>query len=99
MVIITMVSFPLTSATEVGKRFSEMPTIPDFITKRGPYISSKKEDGVVVISIFEFDNSRTAEAMNSVSNYYVSSRDIPGYSYSIEIFFEIQEALKMIGLE
>ena len=99
MVIIVKVLIPPTSATEVGKRFPEMPTIPDFITRRGPYVSSKTKDGIVIISIFEFDNSRAAEAMNSVGNYYAFSLDIPGYTYSIEMFFEVQEALKMIGLE
>ena len=98
MVIIGMSSFPPASASEAGKRFPELPSLAEFITRRGPYISSVKGEGIVGISVFEFDNSKMAEALTSVGNYYVAMRDIPGFTYSINAFFEVQEALNMLGL-
>jgi len=98
MVIIGMGSFPANSSTEAGKRFPELPSLPDFITRRGPYVSSVIGQGIQTISVYEFDNSRMAEAMISVGNYYAAMRDIPGFTYSVKVFNEVQEALKMIGL-
>lgn len=98
MVIIGFTSFPLNSSVEAGKQFGNLPPLGDFITRRGPYIYSIKGEGVQGITIFEFDNSKLAEAMANVGNYYAAMRDVPGFSYSINVVFEIQEALGMIGL-
>ena len=38
MVIIGNISFPQESANDVGKRFLELPPVPDFMTLKGPYI-------------------------------------------------------------
>ena len=44
MVIISDVSFPQESANAVGKRFLELPPVPDFMTLQGPYIKGMKKD-------------------------------------------------------
>ena len=46
MVIIGMNSFPPESANEIGKRFLELPPVPDYITMKGPYIHSMMEGGI-----------------------------------------------------
>ena len=76
----------------------ELPSLPDFITRRGPYISSGIGEGIQTISLYEFDNTRMAEALITAGNYYVAMRDIPGFNYSVTVFNEVQEALNMIGL-
>jgi hypothetical protein len=38
MIILSTVSFPPESAKEIGKRFTELAPLPDYITRRGPYI-------------------------------------------------------------
>ena len=98
MVIIGMVSFPLNSGTEAGQAFLKAPPLSDFITRRGPYLINIKGVGVESISIFEFDNSKMAEAMSSITNFYISLKDVTGFSYSTQVFMDIQESLAMIGL-
>ena len=98
MVIIGMASFPPNSATEAGKLFPELPSLADFITRKGPYITGVKGEGIQTISVYEFDNSKMAEAMIDVGNYYAAMMDIPGYTYSVKVYNEVQEALNMIGL-
>ena len=98
MVIIGMASFQPNSATEAGKCFPTLPALADFITRKGPYVSSVEGEGIQTISVYEFDNSNMAEAMISVGNYYAAMMDIPGYTYSVKVYNEIQEALNMIGL-
>ena len=98
MVIIGDISFPQESANDVGKRFLELPPVPDYMTMKGPYIKGKKIGGIQVLEIYELDKSKVAEGIEFVTNRCVKYFGIPGYTYEINVFFEATEALKMIGL-
>jgi hypothetical protein len=98
MVIIGMISYPTENTKEVGKRFKDIPKLPTYLTRKGPYVSSELGVGIKTISIFECDPSKIAEASEFIGNYYAHFIGIPGFTYSIGTWFEIQEALKMIGL-
>ncbi|MCP3876164.1 MAG: hypothetical protein GY699_23840 [Desulfobacteraceae bacterium] len=98
MVIIGDISFPQESANDVGKRFLEVPAVPDFMTLKGPYIKGMKKEGIQVFEIYEVDKPNVAEGIEFVTNRCVSYFGIPGYTYKIDIYFEATEALKMIGL-
>jgi hypothetical protein len=95
MVIIGIVSFPTESSKEMGKHFME---IPDFINKRGPYFNSELGKGITCVSLFEFESSKMAEAMEFVHDYYALYIGIPGYSYTVGTWLEACEALKLVGL-
>ena len=56
MVIIGRSSYPLNSGTEVGQAFLKVSNLPDFITRRGPYVRGVNGVGIEVIS---FSNSIT----------------------------------------
>jgi hypothetical protein len=98
MVVITKISFPPSSAKEIGKGFTELPALPDYITMIGPFISSSEGEGVQSIAIYECDNSKLAEAVEHVSNRMVPYFDVSGFKYSVNTWLEAGEALKMIGL-
>jgi hypothetical protein len=98
MVIIGIVSFPPESATEMGKRFGKLPPLPAYLTLKGPYFSGEVGVGTKAISIFEFDQSKTREALDFVYNRFVIYMGVPGYTYSVHPWLEAKEALKMIGL-
>ena len=98
MVIIGMISFPTESSKEMGKRFMEIPPLPTYITRKGPFFSSELGAGIKAMSIFECDPSKVAEALEYVGNYYARFIGVPGFTYTIDIWFEIKEAFKMIGL-
>ena len=97
MVIISDVSFPQESANDVGKRFLELPPVPDFMTLIGPFVKSKK-DGIQAIEIYELDKSKVGEGFEYVSSRNVKYFGIPGYVSEINTYFEAAEALNMIGL-
>jgi hypothetical protein len=98
MVIISDVSFPQESANAVGKRFLELPPIPEFMTLIGPYIKGKKKGGIQALEIYKLENSKVAEGIEFVTNRCVKYFGIPGYVYEINVYFEATEALNMIGL-
>lgn len=98
MIIIGNMVYPLESSQEAGKRFLEAPALSDFLTMRGPFIRGLKGEGVETIVVYEFDNAKMAEAMVEITNRYVRYQGVPGLSYSINVWMEAPEALKMIGL-
>ena len=97
MVIIGDVSFPQESANDVGKRFLELPPVPEFMTLIGPFVKGKK-DGIHAIEIYELDKSKVGEGLEFVSNRCVKYFGIPGYVYEVNAYLEATEALNMIGL-
>jgi len=69
MVIFTSVSYPPESAKELATKFMEAPQIPDFMTKKGPYVRANRTDGVIVTSFYELDNSKLADGLDFLGNY------------------------------
>ena len=98
MVIITENMFPAGSAKDVGKAFLGLPPLPEYITTKGPYIHSDTERGIRSILIYECDNDKLADALQVVGDRLANYFDVPGYTYSANVWHEAQEALKMIGL-
>ena len=98
MVIIGTNSFPPESANEIGKRFLELPPLPDYLTMKGPYVHGMMEGGIQGVEVFELDKAKLAEGVEYVTNRYVTYFGIPGFRYAIAPYFEAQEALQMIGL-
>jgi hypothetical protein len=98
MVIVTSVAFPTESSRELGKRFLEAPALPDFMTRRGPYFSSSREDGIVTLAIYEMDRSRLADALEFATDFMATFIGVPGFKYKIRTYLETAEALKIIGM-
>ena len=98
MVIITENMFPPASAKDIGKAFLELPPLPEYITMKGPFVLGDTERGIRSILIYECDNSKLADALQVVGDRVTNYFDVPGYTYSVNAWYEAQEALKMIGL-
>ena len=99
MIILSTVSFPPESAKEIGKRFMEVGPLPDYITRRGPYILPLTGQGVQSMSIYEVDRlTKMAEAVELLSNEQAKYFGIPGFTYSIQVCLDVEEALKTVGL-
>ncbi len=98
MVIFTTVSYPSESAKELAAKFMEAPQIPDFMAKKGPYVSANRTDGVIVASLYELDNSKLADGLDYLGNYMATYFGVPGFMYEINPYYEIEEGLKMIGM-
>ncbi|MBW2636106.1 MAG: hypothetical protein JRC86_01035 [Deltaproteobacteria bacterium] len=98
MVIIASLTFPPESAKDVGKRFTELPPLPDYIKMVGPYIRGSGSQGIQVLAPYEMDASKVADAMIVLGNRYVAYFGVPGFKYSINVWYDITEALAMVGL-
>ncbi len=98
MVIIALSSLPTESGEELGKRAVNLPTLPEYITMTGPYVSSVVGEGIKGISIYEFDESKYPEASKLLNERMTIYFGIPGFTYSLTQWLELQDALALIGL-
>ena len=98
MIIVSLTSYPPESAKDIGKRFLEMPALPDYIKMRGPYINSIFEEGIMGITIYEIDDSKYAEAFKALMERTTKFFGVPGFTYSISHWLEAKDALKLVGL-
>jgi len=98
MVVVGMMSYPPESSKEVGKRFLGQSSLPNYITMKGPYVSGTKGEGVQTLTLYEFEKSKLPDAVEHISNRYVAYFGVPGLTYSVQVWLEAGEALKMIGL-
>ncbi len=100
--IIVTTSFPIQKATEVAKKFVEERT------KNPPDRSLIKQilDALRVvrgrvkgISISKVKEGKLDEALLRVQNDMVPYHELEGYEYTIKIFFDVVEALEMVGIK
>ena len=98
MVVISFVSYPPESAKELGKRFLELSPLPDYITMEGPYAYASTGNGMLATTLYKFDKSKAAEALESINSQLVAFYGVPGYTYAVRVCAGAQTALKMMGL-
>ena len=66
MIIVSNVHYPPESTREVAKRYLTAPALPDYITKKGPYVSSSTEKGIHSLTYYEIENHRLSEALLAI---------------------------------
>jgi len=98
MIIVVSITFPTESSKDIGKRFGELPTLPDYLKMKGPYVRGSALQGIQTLTLFEVEQSKMADAMIALGDRYAKYIGVPGYKYSINVWFDITEALAMIGL-
>lgn len=98
MVIISNVTYPPESTKEIAKRYLKAPVLPDFLTKRGPYVSSSMTGGINSITFYELENDRLAEGLKVIGESLAIYFGVPGYQYDLKPYFELDEGLNILGL-
>ena len=98
MVIMTHVIIPTESAKETGKRYIGMSPLPDYLNLRGPYIYVVEGEGIHSIDIFELERAKMSDALEFIYNRHIPFFGIPGYTDSVKVCLEGEEAVKMLGL-
>ena len=98
MVIIIQMAFPPESANQIAKRFIEAPPLPDYMVRRGPYVSSDLTEGIRSLNIYEMDNKKLTEGLVFLSDMMTIYFGVPGFKYKIRQYLETEEALKLLGI-
>lgn len=98
MIIQTKVCYPPDKAQEIAKIFLEAPKAPGYMVRNGPFVNAATEDGINVMSFFELENEKLADGLQFLGTYMASFFSVEGFRYEIKPWFNVDEALKMIGM-
>jgi len=95
MIIIGFGKYPMQSTKEVTKRFLEIPRLPEYIKGKGNYVYTTTE-GVIAITIYEFDSAKVEEATEQIAAAYWRFHDVPGYNFELIHCSKAREAAKRL---
>jgi hypothetical protein len=87
-----MISNPPESGKEMIRRSKQLPRLPEYIKTIGPYISSAVGEGIKTLTIYEFEDSKFAEASKLINTLFQSFIGVPGFTFSLEIWIKAKDA-------
>lgn len=100
--LVTTSTYPPEKATETAetyfealKRFPPDETLSKQIV---PAAVKSTAEGIKVVGFHEIQPGKLEEALSRVTNFMVMFQRIPGYRYTIETYYKVEEALGLIGL-
>jgi hypothetical protein len=99
--LIIKITFPysLKKTLDLTNQLLALPTLPDYIIKKGPYTNNAVDEAQrSLVVFFEFDDSKCAEACRSIFRQMEDFYIIPGFTFSTQILGETKEAMRSIGL-
>jgi hypothetical protein len=98
MIIITQNSFPPENGKDVGKALLKLGPLPDYLSMKGPFVYGAVDKGICSITLYECDKSRIPEAFNYATQRQLAYSEVKGFKFSVNVWLEAPEALKMLGL-
>ena len=81
MVIKCTLLVPLKKFLPYVKKLSELPPLPGYITQRGPFINKDVRDKNQIIIVYDFEESKLAEAWKIILNHLEVFRGIPDVTF------------------
>ncbi len=98
MVLVCIISNPPESGEEMIKRSKQLPRLPEYIKTIGPYIDSTVAEGIKTLTIYEFEDSKFAEASKRINNLLQAFIGVPGFTFSLEVWMRAKDAYQAFGL-
>jgi len=90
--------WPPSSSKMLGEIWLGMDQPPDFMKNTWAGITGADGEGIKGLVLWQCEDSKLAEAFafirQDISRYF----DVPGYTYSYNVWTEPEDALKMVGL-
>jgi len=72
---------PLEEISSYVKKISELPPLPGYITKIGPFINNEVGNKNRIITLYDLDESRMIEAWDIIFKQVHIFRDLPGFTF------------------
>jgi len=86
MVIKCVLSVPAESIKYYARQFLELPPLPEYISKKGPYVNNREGSPHQIITLYHFNKFKLTESQEIISNHLGSLRGLPGYTLSAHIY-------------
>ena len=97
MVLISTIQNPPESAKEMVKRSMQLPRLPEFIKTKGPYIKGVVGQGVITLTIYEFEDVKFGEAFKHINKILGTFQGVPGYTGSVELWGRAKDVFEATG--
>lgn len=101
--IIVTSCFPASKGSEVGKRYLEVykKFPPDRTLAKEIVQNAVKAtgDGIISMGVNEVKKGKFVEAMDRITKNMMEYADIEGFSFSIDTYLTVVEAMGIIGLK
>ncbi|NVM00743.1 MAG: hypothetical protein HWN67_00285 [Candidatus Helarchaeota archaeon] len=102
VLIVTTVLYPHGKAKDVGKKYIEVlkKFPPDRSLAKTVLVAARAtKDGIKVIGISDVKKGKYKEALIRLVQSEQEYTDIEGFTYEIETYLDITEAMPIVGLE
>jgi hypothetical protein len=101
--LVTTSTYPSDIATKVAERYFEAlqkyPVDEKLVKEIVPAAVKSTNQGLKVMGVQEVKEGKLEGALKRVTNFMVMFQTIPGFEYTIEINWSVEEALGMLGME
>jgi len=94
MIIKCSFSIPLRAIEDYNRQAKNLPPLPEYITKRGPFIDEDKGATNQITTVYEFDKSLLAEAWENISKHLDVFRAVRGFTLSAQVMDRQRESQK-----
>lgn len=94
----TLSSYPTEVTQQVRERNIALPELPGYMKRQGPYNYFSGVDGARSVSVYEFDESKMAEAALLIGVRMSTFNDIPGFKVDLRICGTPQDAERIAQL-
>jgi hypothetical protein len=84
-------SIPFERIRDYARELSEVSSLPEYITKRGPYIREVAGEVSKIIISYDFEKARLAEAWEAISKQCDIFHGLPGFALSAHILKKSKE--------
>jgi len=95
MIIKCIFSIPLKAIGDYNRQAKSLPSLPTYITKRGPYIDETQGTANRITTVYEFDKSLLPEAWINISKHLDVFRAVRGFTLSAQVLDRQREAQKI----
>lgn len=86
MVIKCTLSVPPENIRYYVRQLSQLPPLPEYITKNGPYVNNREGVAHQIIITYKFSKSKFAEARENISSQLRSLHGLPGFTLSAHTY-------------
>lgn len=96
MILIGTITFSEELANDVAEAYTNLPTVPDYITVKGTYVYNIAGEDKRAFSIFEFDEAHLEGATKYFMSRYEAFGRVKGLTSNLEEWLDVQDALKVV---
>jgi hypothetical protein len=100
MLLVVKTSFPRSSIKQAAKAYTQMPKLPATVTRKGPFFHLDDKGYIHGFALYTFQETTiTQNERKFVQNRLKIFTDVPDFTYTVEDYLDMEEALQVLSKE